>query len=235
MRQIDALKDLLFPQVRCLNCDEPRVIQPGEALCTSCRKELGGLSIPAAACAKCLSPREAGRACAYCAGGGMLHLDAAYSPFRYHGAAQRLIVQLKFGPYEAAAAPLATAMALCVSGQAFDVLVPVPLHKTGLRERGINQSMVLCELIGPMIHLPILDALCKHRRIKRQSSLPASARAENVKGAFALKLPVRNLKILLVDDVRTSGATARECAQLLKNAGAESVSLLTAAVASRKT
>ena len=234
MRRIDALKVLLFPQVRCLNCDEPRMIEPGEALCEACRKELDGLRIPAAACPHCLSIREADRPCAYCAGGGMLHLDHAYSPFRYHGAAQRLIVQLKFGPYEAAAVPLATAMALCLSGQAFDALVPVPLHKTGLRERGINQSMVLCERISPLVHLPILDALDKQCRVKRQSSLPAAARAENVKGAFALKLPVKGLTILLVDDVRTSGATARECAKVLKSAGAEGVSLLTAAVAARR-
>jgi competence protein ComFC len=234
MRQLGALKDLFFPQVRCLNCDEPRMTVRGEALCSACQQKLEGLHIPASACPHCLSPRSVGQACAYCAGSGMQNLDAAYSPFVYHGVAQKLIVQLKFGPYEIAAAPLANAMAMCVSGQAFDAMVPVPLHKSGLRERGINQSRFLCDLISPLVHLPVLDALSKQRRTKRQSSLLAASRAENVKDAFALQLPVKGLRVLLVDDVRTSGSTARECARVLKSGSAEGVSLLTAAVAARK-
>ncbi len=164
----------------------------------------------------------------------MQYLDGAFAPFMYTSIVRQLIRQLKFGPVELAASPLASAMVLCVSGQSFDSLVPVPLHKSGERERGVNQSMLLCRLIGKQTGIPILNALAKIRRTKRQSSLPGDKRAMNVRDAYSVRDTVRNLRILLVDDVRTSGATARECAKVLREAGASSVSLLTAAVADGK-
>lgn len=226
-----AISDLIFPQVRCLGCDEPRNITKGSALCDACAIELDSLRIPEQACPHCLSGKKAGQGCAYCAGGGMQYLDGAFAPFMYTSIVRQLIRHLKFGPVELAASPLASAMVLCVSGQSFDSLVPVPLHQSGERERGVNQSMLLCRLIGKQTGIPILNALAKIRRTKRQSSLPGDKRAMNVRDAYSVRDPVRNLRILLVDDVRTSGATARECARVLREAGASSVSLLTAAVA----
>ena len=222
--------NLIFPQSRCLGCDEPRQIDPGTALCMKCREELELLRVPGNACGNCLSPVKSGQACTHCAKGGMLGLDQAFAPFVYQDLARKLVVQLKFGPFELAAAPLAQEMALCISGIRFDALIPVPLHKTRQRERGMNQSRLLCEMISEQTGLPILDALIKTRKTKRQSSLKADKRADNVKNALASVLPVDGMELLLVDDVRTTGATARECAQVLREAGASSVCLLTAAV-----
>ncbi len=220
-----------FPQARCLGCDEPRELDTGSALCAACAMELEGLRIGENACPHCLSPIKSGQACAYCAKGGMAGIERAFAPYVYRDIARKLIVPLKFGPVELAAAPLAREMALQVSGIRFDALVPMPLHSSHFKERGMNQSLVLCGLITEQTGLMVLDALKKTRKTKRQSTLPAAERESNVKGAIALKAPVNGMNLLLVDDVRTTGATAREAAKILREGGAASVCLLTAAVA----
>lgn len=223
--------DLLFPKARCLSCDEPRRLDAGSPLCGACALELESLRVPDSVCGRCLSPLAAGQACSFCAEGGMGDLERAFAPYVYTGLARKLVLMLKFGPVEQAAAPLCREMALCVSGIRFDALVPVPLHPVRLRERGMNQSAVLCGLISEQTGFPALEALKKTRYARRQSSLPRAAREGNVKDAFMVCGPVAGMDILLVDDLRTSGATARECARVLKEAGAASVCLLTAAVA----
>lgn len=228
---LEEMKDFLFPQVRCLAYDEPRRIIRDQALCEACKAELEQLRIPASVCGHCLSPVRAGSACAFCRDGGMLGLDQAFAPYIYHGVSQRLIVMLKFGPVSLAAEPLAREMALCISGIRFDALVPVPLHKARQRERGMNQSRLLCDLIARQTGFPVREVLEKTRNIRRQSSLPSDRREENIRGAIKSSAAVDGLDLLLVDDVRTSGATARECARVLREAGAASVCLLTAAVA----
>lgn len=230
-KHMAAVRDLLFPQARCLGCDEPRALEPGKALCERCRQELALLRVPDSVCGHCLSPTRSGQPCAFCAQGGMRNIDQAFAPYVYKDLARKLVLQLKFLPAELAAQPLAQEMALCVSGIRFDALVPVPLHPTRQRERGMNQSRLLCDLIQEQTGFQVLDALIKTRRVKRQSGLPAALREANVKGAIKVAGRLDGLRILLVDDVRTTGATARECAEALRGAGAVSVCLLTAAVA----
>lgn len=227
----DHLLNLVFPQVRCLACDEPRKITPGQPLCDKCALALEDLRVGENTCGLCLSPMKAGQACQFCADGGMMHLARSYAPYVYSEQARQLIMALKFGPVELAARPLAMEMALCISGVCFDALVPVPLHKFRLRERGMNQSKVLSQLVEEYTGLPVLDALNKTRDTHRQSDLPRDKRKDNVKDAFSVNMDVKDLDILLVDDVRTTGNTARECARVLLKAGASSVSLLTGAVA----
>lgn len=226
-----ALVRLIYPQARCLCCDEPRQIDVNRPLCGACEAALQDLLVGEDACGHCLSPRAGGQPCAYCAGGGMLGLDQAFAPYVYREQARQLILRLKFGPVELAAQPLAQEMALQISGIRFDALVPMPLHSSRLRERGMNQSQVLARLISQQTGYPVLEALQKTRKIRRQSTLPAAARAANVKGALALAGEVKGLQLLLVDDVRTTGATAREAAGVLRAGGAAGVCLLTAAVA----
>ena len=226
--------DLVFPQVCCLNCDEPRQMDPGAPLCDRCQQELEQLRVPDSACGHCLSPMQSGRPCSYCAAGGMAHIDQAFAPFVYRDVSAALIKRLKYGVVALAANPLAREMALAISGIRFDALVPVPLYHRHERERGMNQSLLLCQGIGEETGFPVLAALNKIRDTRRQSSLPAGRRAENVRGAFALRAQVAGLDLLLVDDVRTTGSTARECARVLKAGGASSVCLLTAAVAKPK-
>lgn len=158
-------------------------------------------------------------------------LTAAFSPFYYGGIVQKLVVLCKFGPVTIAAHPLAAAMTACLGSTRADALVPVPLHRQRYRERGFNQADFLCQLVSKDTGIPVLHALTRPIKTRRQSSLHPEARKDNVHGAFGLAAPVTGMRLLLVDDVRTTGSTARECAMVLMKAGAQSVGLLTAAVA----
>jgi ComF family protein len=231
MRFKDSLLRLIFPQVRCLACDEPRMIDEGSALCDHCAAEIISLRIRDGICPHCLSPLYGGGPCRYCLQGGMKYLAAAYAPYRYHGIVQRLVVQLKFNGICLAGVPLAEGMLDCLDGRHFDYMMPVPLHRSRLRQRGFNQSALLCERMGMTSGLKTINALERSRNTKRQSSLPHEKRQSNVKDSFKVVLPVEHLSILLVDDVRTSGHTARACAEVLMKAGAKDVCLLTASIA----
>ncbi|MDO5023110.1 MAG: ComF family protein [Eubacteriales bacterium] len=162
----------------------------------------------------------------------MNNIYQAFAPYHYHGIVQRLVVQLKFGFVDDAAIPLAKGMYQCIYGMTFDAMVPVPLHKERLLERGVNQAEKLAELISVNNNIPVLNALEKTKKTKRQSSLHKNDKREkNVQDVYRICHEAKGLNLLLVDDVRTTGSTARACAKELIENGAASVSLLTAAIA----
>ena len=232
MKAPSFLAGILFPAARCLCCDEPRRIAPGQQLCEACAAALEELRIEGLRCPKCLSFLSQGKQCSFCAQGGMFGIERAYAPYQYRDEARQLILLLKFGAFESAGFPLAAAMALCISGQYFDYLVPVPLHKSSLRERGYNQAELLCRMVQR--HRPdlaLMNALEKPHPTKRQSGLKKEDRLKNANGKYCAFDAVSNKRVLLVDDVRTTGATAQDCARALRQAGASSVCLLSATVA----
>lgn len=117
-------------------------------------------------------------------------------------------------------------------------LVPVPLHTVRQLRRGFNQSWEICRQLSRQTGIPALQALRRQRRTETQVKKTRSARLENLRHAFALRrrfpwqsrLTLKGAKILLVDDVLTTGATAHECAKVLKRqGGAEKVVVITAA------
>jgi ComF family protein len=113
-----------------------------------------------------------------------------------------------------------------------DCLVPVPLHPSRLREREFNQALLLCDILGSKSGLPVIpDALQRTRETPPQIGLSRLDRRRNVRRAFVPRRPERieGRRILLIDDVFTTGSTANDCARALKRAGAESVSVLTVA------
>jgi ComF family protein len=113
-----------------------------------------------------------------------------------------------------------------------DLIVPVPLHVKRLRERGFNQSYLLIKRWAKQEGLPFDGALLsRHRWTEPQTTLSRKERQRNIKGAFAARKPDRtkDKRILLVDDVYTTGATVTACAQVLLEACAESVDILTLA------
>jgi len=115
-----------------------------------------------------------------------------------------------------------------------DAVVPVPLHPRRKRERGYNQALVLAAEVAGFKGLDLLDkCLVKIRNAPPQASLEARARRENVRGAYrtAREKNLRGKIILLVDDVYTTGATLRECARVLKKAGAKEIRAITVAQA----
>ena len=118
-----------------------------------------------------------------------------------------------------------------------DIVVPVPLHRSRRRTRGFNQARALAGELG----VPLVDALRRTRATPSQTDLPAEARHDNMRNAFALargraRRTLEGRRIVLVDDVSTTGATIEACAVVLRTAGAAEVSAVTAArVVSRPT
>jgi ComF family protein len=117
-----------------------------------------------------------------------------------------------------------------------DVIVPVPLHRRRKRERGYNQSALLAQQLGAAVQIPVrLDLLRRHRYTRSQTRLNPQQRSQNVHGAFScapqpgIAQAIAGRRLLLVDDVLTTGATLRECAQVLRDKGARSIWALTLA------
>ena len=116
-----------------------------------------------------------------------------------------------------------------------DGVVPVPMHKKRLRERGRNHSALLAEQVAALMALPQIDALERVRDTAQQALLSDAERQSNLENAFRLVRDVAGMRLLLVDDVCTTGATANACAAALREGGAASVVLLCYAEARAET
>jgi ComF family protein len=120
--------------------------------------------------------------------------------------------------------------------ETFDAIIPVPLHWRKRWERGFNQSELLARFLGNSRGIPVWNALRRKRATTTQASLASAGRRRNVAGAFEV-IPspkIAGARLILVDDVMTTGATASACAAVLKRAGARSVSLFTVARVDRR-
>jgi ComF family protein len=160
-----------------------------------------------------------------------LAIDGIRSVLLLSGGAREAVHRLKYGGGSALAAPLARPMAEYWRATPLpaDVFVAVPLHIARERERGYNQAHLLGRELGQLVGLtPLGGTLRRERNTPAQVGLDASARRANVAGAFSYQVPrrgegVRGLRVLLVDDVCTTGATLEACSVALKAAGAASV------------
>lgn len=154
------------------------------------------------------------------------HFQRAYSAFHYESIIQQWIIQLKFGRNEHLACMLGKLLALGIHesfhDQEFDAILPIPLHRRRLRQRGFNQALLLAHYAFPT-HSIQKSWLQRHRMTVPQTGLTALERASNVKEAFQVSPEVEGKKILVVDDVMTTGATFNAVAKTLKDSGAESV------------
>lgn len=230
----EGILSLLFPRAaNCLCCRDPRRAAWEDCLCDQCRADLEDQRVPPEACNRCLSPVKQGKPCSFCKSPVMKWIDTVYAPYRYGGAARMLIHAFKFDACNEALPLLADAMENALTFREFDCLVPVPLHPKRFRQRGFNQALLLCRELTRRLDIPTRELLRRTRFHRPQSWMSAEMRKMNVMGAFVCEEDIENLRVLLVDDVRTSGNTAHACAKALRKAGAGSVSLLTAAVVYR--
>ena len=226
------------------------------SFCKICRAPLeeAGERIVCRACLARLEPRR-GPACPRCGrfleGAGGSHLCArclsgppAYALHRscgaYAGTLKDVVLLFKYRRYAPLARPLAAWADACLAGETelwegADLLVPVPLHRARRRERGFNQARLVAAGLGRARGLEVLGRGClvKARRAPAQAGLRAADREANVRGAYAVRRPdeVRGRTLVLVDDVTTTGATLRECARVLVEAGAREVRAVTLAQA----
>jgi ComF family protein len=151
---------------------------------------------------------------------------------RYDEMAKRLILPLKYADRTDLARGLARLMARAGAKllERADVLAPVPLHVTRLRQRRYNQAALLAGELGRMAGRPVLqDALRRLRPTVPLGKLGVAERRAELTGTMAVRRDVSGMAVLLVDDVMTSGATADACAAVLRDAGATRVDVLTAA------
>lgn len=159
------------------------------------------------------------------------------APLRYRDRVRESVHRYKFSGVRAYAAPFATLMAQCVVDRLdgeFDCVSWVPLSRKRLRSRGYDQARLLARGVASQLGLEAVRVLDKVRHTPAQSGLEeVSARRANVLGAYSLcsGADVKGKRILLVDDVVTTGATLAECARVLLTAGAEQVVCVTLALA----
>jgi ComF family protein len=151
-------------------------------------------------------------------------------PFVYASPIDGLVKELKFAGSLAAGRELAALMlARGEPRHASEVLIPVPLHWRRLATRGYNQAQILAEHLSDYSRVPLLEACRRWRPTLAQSKLDASLRTQNVRGAFRVSREVRGLSVAIIDDVITTGTTARELVHVLRQAGARRIDVWAAA------
>jgi competence protein ComFC len=231
---LPALSSLFYP-ASCVACSQD--VERSEYLCESCRTKAPRIIPPF--CAKCSEPfsgaiTQAFR-CANCEH-RILHFDSAVAAYRSRGLVRKLVHEFKYRHQRHLRHPIAGWLYETMNDSRlrdgdFDLIVPVPLHPTRERERGFNQATLLAELLSNRITVPLRSALERIRYTTTQTAYDRTERMENLRDAFRLrkKGDVRELRVLLIDDVLTTGSTLSECARILKEAGAISVHAATAA------
>lgn len=216
----DSIADILFPEHNaCHLCG--RFPERAGVLCSHCMEELNAIRYK-----KLRSASDEPH----------LPLEVCLSAWPHQGAARDLVHQLKYQSDCAAAELLGEGMAAALvispyKPAVIDAVVPVPLHASRLEQRGYNQALLLAQAICTHTGLELADGLLvRMHATDTQLHRDRAQRIQAMHGAFAVPDPakVHGRHILLVDDVLTTGATAMSCAQALKDAGAQSVSLLTA-------
>ncbi len=227
----EACLDSLCPR-HCPACGQVRTTA-GSPLCELCSDGL--VHRPQSGCVRCGEPLL-GPACRQ-DHGFLRGIAGSVAAFDYQGSGGDLVRRLKFGGDRAGASYLATHMAerlrVFVRGAGRRAgLVSVPLHRRKLRRRGFDQAAVLAELVADELGLVYLPrVLLRSVDTLPQGDPRVMSREGNLAGVFELRRPrvVAGKRVVLVDDVITSGATARACAAVLRIAGVREVRLLTAA------
>ncbi len=207
----DVVLNLLFPP-RCAGCG-----RVGAMWCGACARTLESLAVTARS-------RELDEVRVIASGAHEGILQEAVQGLKYHG-------------LRALAIPLGARVAQAVgsTGQPFDVVIAVPTPPQRLRMRGYNQAQLIAEVTAQRLGLPCLnDALIRVRETRSQVGLTRAERRQNVSGAFVADAEqVRGLRVLIVDDVCTTGATLAACASALREAHARAVMAATVTEAAR--
>jgi ComF family protein len=209
-----ALLDLVCPRV-CAGCGAA-----GDLLCAGCAHELRGVPF-----APLVTPRPPG-------------LPPIVAAMTYDGAARSAIIRFKERRRVNLAGPLGAALATAVATYRPDVIVPVPSSRAARRARGYDHVALIARRAAAMSHSRVVFALSQGRPVADQSALDARSRHENVAGSMAGVaapcLSLAGMRVVIVDDIVTSGATLCEAARALSAAGVESVGAAVVAATRRR-
>lgn len=205
----NALLGLLFPRrANCMGCGAATGCRE-DWICPDCRQDLAQSWVGA-------EPPPLG-------------IDAAAYAYVYRGAAAGVVRRLKYSGVGRLAGFMGEDMARAyrfIEPTGADCVCCVPMHPKRRRKRGFNHAELLARDVAARLGLPYVDALERVRDTPQQARLNDKARRENLRDAFAVKEPIAGRRVILVDDVCTTGTTAVSCARVLKAHGAERVYLL---------
>jgi competence protein ComFC len=228
-----TITDLIYPHF-CVICHTGL---EDEWLCTECQATAQRIQPPF--CHTCSRPffgaiSEPFR-CPHCEDNAFA-FDCAVSPYLARGAVRELIHRLKYAGQFHLRTTIANWLWAAfsdprIAAEPFDAIVPVPLHPVRTRERGYDQVSALAEIVARRANKPLLKCLRRHRYTQTQTVLDRDTRARNLHNAFDLRksTAVLGKRILLLDDVLTTGSTLNECAKVLRSGGAVSVRAITVA------
>lgn len=222
--------------VDCAACGSALSNDPIPLFCASCWATI--LPLPHAGCARCDRPfpspvattHSPNHVCQSCAERPPFY-TRAWTLYPYLPPLQDAICLFKYRGKVALASPLARLMIDRLPPlDSLDLIMPVPLHIRRLREREFNQSLLLADRIGRHLNIPVsFTSLIRTTASPAQTTLSRKGRLKNLRGAFALRHPelIAGKRILLIDDVFTTGTTVNECAKTLRKAGSGDVFVLT--------
>jgi ComF family protein len=236
-----AIKNLCFP-IFCLNCSERLLDEENGFFCPTCWELAPRIEAPL--CPSCGRPHvvmvglgsRRNFLCEDCREAPHDAIGRIYGAAMYEGVIAKAIQALKFNDRYRLSRPLGELMKQFaveyMDVGTYDWVVPVPLHRVRLRDRGYNQSRLLATEIMPAFYnAQLSEDLKRIRPTRTQSKVVGKMRADNVRGAFAVAGdPFSDARVLLVDDVVTSGGTVCECARTLLRAGAARVDVFAAAL-----
>lgn len=238
MRDVwDTILQWVYPET-CAACDGPAPERRLPAFCRPCWETIRPINTPV--CPRCGRPFESpialvaspGHLCGPCRE-KLPVFDRALSPYRFEGILAQAIHLHKYRKRVSLATPLADLMNVWLDRlPPTDLVMPVPLHPSRLREREFNQSLLLADRVARKLGVPLsFENLIRTRATRPQTEMNREDRARNVRKAFAVPKPgkVEGRRVLLVDDVLTTGATVNECAKTLRKVGVEFVAVLTLA------
>ena len=226
MRIWHLLLDLIFP-IRCVGCGVA-----GLFLCDDCLPKIHMLREQH--CPVCWRPNIGGQVCLRCRTTSPLSGLIVAGGYHKNAILERAIKQIKYRFSAPLAARLAEILATTAlrnvvlqqySGPAHFMCTFVPMHPRREGLRGFNQAKLLAEATTHQLNLPLYDLLMRTRVTKQQAGLHRAERLQNLVKAFAVRpgVDVVGQRIIIIDDVATTGATLHECAKVLKKAGAEQV------------
>ena len=227
---VGVAADLICPE-RCAACET--LVDPRDLFCRRCQTVVQRLGPPE--CETCGQPQVPGRCPACVFAGSPIRTARAFAAYDRHAEANPVAVAIahfKYGGARRLGRRFAATMLGRVPDPTVDLIVPVPLHRHRLRQRGFNQSAVVARHLGRQLGRSVgLTIVVRQRDTPSQVGLGVTARARNVDGAFALhdRTDLCGRTILVIDDVWTSGATALAMARTLRDAGAAAVDVLTIA------
>ena len=222
--------NFLFPN-RCVGCGE--ILEENDNLCEYCA-EMIERCVQDKMCTKCGCVKNEcdckTRVYAF---------EGVCAPFYNTGIAKEVVYAFKFNQKEGFAGFLSREMVLALRQQFldvdFDFVTFVPMYKSAKAKRGYNQSELLAENIGKILNLPVYGNILQSKKKKRrQFATPLNERFDNVKGIYYTDLKLNSETVLLIDDIKTTGATLQECAKALLIAGADKVYCLTCLTTQKK-